>query len=85
MNWYRFKIELFAWVFKTATSAITTAALGRILFQPVDGTRSYSLAMRHAAEHEWVFPAILVSGVVILWVSYWRIFGILRSRKAYGK
>lgn len=83
MNWFRFKVELSAWAAKVVLCVITTLLMCGALFQ-APGTRDYPLSMRLVAENQWVFPLGFTTAVVVMWVSYWRIFGIYRGRTAYG-
>jgi hypothetical protein len=85
MNFYRFKIELSAWISKTALCVLTTLVVGRVFFAPQDGYRSYDLSLRMAAEHDWIFPVVLVGGSITLWVCYWKVMRILRSDRRYRK
>lgn len=85
MNWYRFKIELSAWLAKTALLTFSVLVMGRVLFQPEGGHREYHLALRVVAENEWMFPVVLTVGLAVLWLCYWKVFQICRSRRAYGE
>lgn len=83
MNWYRFKVELSAWLAKTALLTLSVIAMGRVLFQPEGGQRQYHLALRVVAENEWIFPVVFTVGTAVLWLCYWRVFRIYRGRRAY--
>jgi hypothetical protein len=84
MNVYRFKIELAAWAMKTALCVLTALVVGRMLFQPVDGFRSYPVSMRVVAEHDGAIPVVLAVGTAVLWLLYWKIFRTCRNRRAYA-
>lgn len=85
MNWFRFKIELSAWLVKTALATFSVIAVGKVLFQPVGGSRHYHVALRVVADNEWIFPVVILAGVTFLWLAYWRVIRIYRGRRAYGE
>ena len=83
MNWFRFKVELSAWVVKTVLCVLTTFVTLMTLI--LKGNHSYPIEMRSAAEHEWLIRSVLLLLVVSLWALYLKIFHMYRSRKAYGE
>lgn len=85
VNWYKFKVELSAWLAKIAFGVLTTLVAIRVLFQPPDSVRYYPVALRPLAENEWIIQLGFGVAVIVLWVCYWRIFSIYRGRRAYGE
>lgn len=86
MNWYRFKIELFAWVSTTALAVLTTITAIAVLYPPQGPgwMRSYPVSMRLVAEHEYIVPYALVVLVILLWLCRWKALRIVRSDRRYG-
>jgi len=84
MNWYRFKIELSAWMSKTVLCVLTSMIAVSTLFEPAGSIKGYPLSWRVVAENEWMFPVGMTIGVLVLWVCYWQTFRILRADKRYG-
>jgi uncharacterized membrane protein len=85
MNWYRFKVELSAWVAKVALSTLTAVVMIVGLFEPCDTVREYPLAWRSVAENAWVFPIMFGVLMALMWLCYWKVTREFRSRNAYGQ
>jgi hypothetical protein len=85
MNWYRFKIELSAFAAKVALSTLTAALAIVSLLQPPGTVRSYPVALRFFAQHDWLAPAAFLVLAALMWFCYWKVMRELRSRRAYGE
>lgn len=85
MNAYKFKTELSAWGVKTGLCVMTTMVALRTFFTPEGATKDYPLTWRLVAENEWIFPVGLFICAGLLWLCYWKAFGILRADKRYGE
>jgi hypothetical protein len=83
VNWYKFKVELSAWVYKVGASVLSTLVILRVWFQPEGGVRYYPVSLRLLAENEWIIQSGFMLAVLLIWVCYWRIFSIYRGRRAY--
>jgi hypothetical protein len=84
MNTYKFKTELTAWGVKTGLCVVTTMIAIRTFFTPEGSAKEYPLSLRLLAENEWMFPIGLTTGVLVLWLCYWKAMRILRADKRYG-
>lgn len=82
MNWYKFRIELSAWLTKTALAVISTFVFLQ-LFTNGASTHEYPLSLRWVAEHEPLIVAILLSATGFTWFCYWKAFRILRGNRRY--
>lgn len=89
MKWYRFKIELFAWAWRTTASVLTTLIAMKALSPYVTDTDSWvsssTVSMSWFAYHPWAFPAFMLACVGFLWLSYFKVFSIFRADSRYGK
>lgn len=83
MNWYRFKIELMAWAWKTAVCVLMTLVYLKTL-QHYDGFMMVPVEMGFLVEYKWIMPGVMWSFVATLWLCYFRAFAILRADRRYG-
>lgn len=83
MNWYRFKVELVAWIVKTGIAVLTVLSLGSALFRPADSVRYYPLSMRWLAANEWIMSLGFAVAMGLLWLCYWKAIRVYRGRRAY--
>lgn len=87
-NWYRFKVELTAWITTTALCVITALTLITMADRdPERGvwSRNYPLSLRTVAENEHLVPYVLVFFVAVMWVCRWKALQIIRADRRYGE
>lgn len=84
MNWYRFKIELLAWISTTALCVLSAmTALTLMHPPPKHSWREYPLSLRFVAENEHLFPYIALGLLASLWVLRWKVLRIVRGFDRY--
>lgn len=84
MNWYRFKIELLAWVWKTGVCVLTVLVYLKTVSFYGSGLTEWPSALEWFAYHPWSYPVALWTMVAVLWLCYWKAFKIMRGRRRYG-
>lgn len=84
VNWYRFKIELSAYVWKVCAGVLTVLVYAKTVAFYGPGWTEFPLSLSWFAYHTWSVPAIMWTFVAFLWVCYWRAFTMLRADRRYG-
>lgn len=85
MNWYKFKIELYAVVTGTALLTLSTFVIMAFSADMSGAFLDHPVWMRPAAENPDVVLAGFGLAIGMLWLCRWQTFRILRGSKAYGE
>jgi len=88
MNWYRFKVELSAWLAGTALCTFTTVACMAMVEGLSDTTTDmvyWTPGEQLVNEHPWLFPVVIMSLIGTVWATALRALHIMRSNKRYGE
>lgn len=85
MNWYRFKVELLAWAWKTTALVMTALVLIKSVKPPGSVFIMWPQELSFFAHYGWALPALGSALVVLFWVCYLRAFAIFRADSRYGE
>jgi hypothetical protein len=85
LNWYKFKIELFGVLWKTFLCVFTVISYRQTLLAIGQYSLMVPVELAPLAYRSWLLPVVMWSLIAVLWALYFKVFRLLRSRRAYGE
>lgn len=83
VNWFKLKVEVAAWVAKTALCTGSALVAVRVLYEPSNAVYLYPESLTFLAYCHDAIPVVLPLAMGLMWLCYWKVFSAYRGFRRY--